>query len=104
MKGKVLAILISATWLSACGTGIRGGHYQEGSYQVNNYEQRLNTIDCKDSDDWYLDGYRVGKSFYDERDELLAYRVNFCEQKYRRPVDDSLTSFWFDGFAKGTQD
>ncbi|STY61029.1 Uncharacterised protein [Mannheimia haemolytica] len=33
------------------------------SFAVTGNTKRINTMACQDNDDWYLDGYRVGKSF-----------------------------------------
>ncbi|MGX2949101.1 hypothetical protein [Frederiksenia canicola] len=41
--------------------------------------KRLNTIQCHDLDDWYLDGYRVGKSFAHEKHQMLQQRMHFCQ-------------------------
>lgn len=40
--------------------------------------KRINTTACKDSDDWYLDGYRVGKSFRAQKNQMLEQRSRYC--------------------------
>lgn len=40
--------------------------------------KRLNTAQCTEPDDWYLDGYRVGKSFTAQKNAMYAQRVNYC--------------------------
>ena len=99
-----VALLCGA--LTACGGSVRtaqGGYY-EGAYQINKHDQRINTIDCKDLDDWYLDGYRVGKSFRNDKQTVLAYRLNYCQQKFQKSVDESFTAYWERGFAVGEKD
>ena len=39
---------------------------------------RLNTAQCSEPDDWYLDGYRVGKSFRYQKEAMYQQRVNYC--------------------------
>lgn len=40
--------------------------------------KRLNTAQCTEPDDWYLDGYRVGKSFTAQKNMMYEQRVNYC--------------------------
>lgn len=62
--------------------------------------KRINTTDCQDPDDWYLDGYRVGKSFVTQRQAMLQQRMNFCQfatlpSQFKQP--------WEQGFRIGSQ-
>lgn len=40
---------------------------------------RINTTACNDLDDWYLDGFRVGKSFRSQRNSMFQQRVAYCK-------------------------
>ncbi|AHG86510.1 hypothetical protein F544_12820 [Bibersteinia trehalosi USDA-ARS-USMARC-190] len=40
--------------------------------------KRINTTQCRDSDDWYIDGYRVGKSFANQQQQMYQQRLNYC--------------------------
>ena len=40
---------------------------------------RINTTACNDLDDWYLDGFRVGKSFRSQRNVMFQQRVAYCK-------------------------
>lgn len=40
--------------------------------------KRIDTTQCHDNDDWYLDGYRVGKSFKSQKQAMFTQRVVAC--------------------------
>ena len=54
----------------------------------------LNTAACHDKDDWYLDGYRVGKDFQAQSQSQLNKRINFCGRR----IPEELRTAWFNGF------
>ncbi|MDO4698818.1 MAG: hypothetical protein Q4A60_09150 [Pasteurellaceae bacterium] len=41
--------------------------------------KRINTTQCTDLDDWYLDGYRVGRSFSAQKAQMLQQRMSYCQ-------------------------
>ncbi|KAE9539098.1 hypothetical protein HT665_02195 [Ursidibacter maritimus] len=65
--------------------------------------KRINTTDCKDSDDWYLDGYRVGKSFTQQKNEMFNQRVNYCQFSIKQ-LPSHFKSNWERGFNIGIND
>lgn len=63
--------------------------------------QRINTTQCRDADDWYLDGYRVGRSFNSQRNQMLQQRMNFCQLSQ---LPSQFRSNWERGFAIGNRE
>ena len=61
-------------------------------------EKRLNTADCGDLDDWYLDGYRVARTYAAYYQTLLAQRVQFCRSQ--GIVGSRFQAQWLQGFRK----
>lgn len=72
---------------------------ERSPFYVNASTKRLNTTDCNDADDWYLDGFRVGKTFSAYQQSLLQQRINYCQQY--GGVSDGLKSAWMQGYKKG---
>ncbi|WP_077581550.1 hypothetical protein [Rodentibacter caecimuris] len=68
-------------------------------FYVNASTKRLNTADCNDVDDWYLDGFRVGKTFSAYQQSLLQQRISYCQQY--GGVSNGLKSAWMQGYKKG---
>lgn len=62
--------------------------------------KRINTTECKNSDDWYLDGFRVGKSFHSQKTEMLQQRMHFCQLSQ---LPQSYKQNWERGFAVGAK-
>lgn len=92
MKKMILGIMLVT--LTAC------VHYSARSpISVNKYEKRLNTAVCHDKDDWYLDGYRVGKDFPEYSQNQLNQRIQFCGR-----ATSAQRNAWFDGFNAGNSD
>lgn len=91
MKKLMLASMILA--LSACVQ-----HSTRSPISVNQYEKRLNTIVCHDVDDWYLDGYRVGKDYAKYSQSQLNQRIQYCDG-----MTSTQRSAWFDGFSSGNR-
>lgn len=63
-------------------------------------EKRINTIECKDADDWYLDGYRVGKSFANDKEAMWQHRASYCGFSARN-VPKAFQQNWQNGFRIG---
>lgn len=63
--------------------------------------RRINTTECKDADDWYLDGYRVGKSFSSQKEQMLQQRMNFCKIPH---LSAQFQQNWERGFAIGKRE
>lgn len=74
MKKLILSIVI----LTLTGCMQTPPHSSREPISVNGHTKRLNTVACQDVDDWYLDGYRVGKDFPTYREDQLNQRVRFC--------------------------
>ncbi|QLB18806.1 hypothetical protein [Mannheimia granulomatis] len=64
--------------------------------------KRINTTACKDSDDWYLDGYRVGKSFQTQKLRMLQQRSEYCGYNVKQ-LPAQYRSNWDRGFLIGTK-
>lgn len=64
--------------------------------------KRINTTECKDSDDWYLDGYRVGKSFSTQKNEMFQQRVNYCRYT-ASTLPSQFKRQWEKGYAVGNK-
>lgn len=60
--------------------------------------KRINTTECNDADDWYLDGFRVGKSSHSQKTEMLQQRMQFCQLS---KLPQSYKQNWERGFAVG---
>lgn len=63
--------------------------------------RRINTTECKDTDDWYLDGYRVGKSFSKEKTQMLQQRMHFCQISQ---LPSHFKQNWERGFTIGSRE
>lgn len=93
---------VVATNVSAEGVSIT---YHDSSVQgrspfyVNGSAKRLNTADCNDVDDWYLDGFRVGKTHSAYHQSLFQQRVSYCQQY--GGVSNGFKSAWMQGYKKG---
>lgn len=64
--------------------------------------KRINTTACKDSDDWYLDGYRVGKSFRAQKNQMLQQRSQYCGYNVNS-LPSQYHSNWERGFKVGSK-
>lgn len=62
--------------------------------------RRINTTECHDRDDWYLDGYRVGKSFTAQKQQMFQQRVSYCRFT-TATLPTQFKQNWERGFAKG---
>ena len=89
MKKVILGMIILS--LTACVQ-----YSARSPIAVNQYEKRLNTIACHDRDDWYLDGYRVGKDYAEYSQSQLNQRIRYCGG-----VTSAQRSAWLDGFHSG---
>lgn len=67
-----------------------------------NAHQRINTTQCKDADDWYLDGYRVGKSFLNQKTKMLKDRMEHC-QFTEETLPQKYKANWEIGFEVGNR-
>lgn len=65
-------------------------------------KKRINTTQCQDSDDWYLDGYRVGKSFSTQSQQMYQQRLNYCGYSIAS-LPSAFKSNWQRGFKQGTR-
>lgn len=59
--------------------------------------KRINTTACNDADDWYLDGYRVGKSFPSQRKIMYQQRANYCKNN----IPARFKTNWESGYQMG---
>lgn len=95
--GKSIIILSGFFVITGCSSF--SDKYQK-NIANNIITKRINTTQCKDVDDWYLDGYRVGISFHTEKQKMLQQRSAYCGYtlsslpvKYRK--------IWEQGFGVG---
>ena len=105
MKKWIIAMALSALTSVVLAEGVTMTYYETGAqggrspFYINNSAKRLNTADCHDVDDWYLDGFRVGKTLSAYQKSLLHQRVNYCQQY--GGVPNALKSAWLQGYKKG---
>ncbi|OOF83135.1 hypothetical protein BKG93_10610 [Rodentibacter ratti] len=92
----MLSVLCGFFTLNALAESSQAGR---SPFYVNASTKRLNTADCNDADDWYLDGFRVGKTFSAYQQSLLQQRINYCQQY--GGVSNGLKSAWMQGYKKG---
>lgn len=60
--------------------------------------RRINTTQCQDLDDWYLDGYRVGRSFTSQKEQMLQQRMSYC---HFSQLPAQFKNNWERGFSIG---
>ncbi|MGY4674895.1 hypothetical protein ACWIVU_04790 [Ursidibacter arcticus] len=96
----LLTACYSSTEKQGVGVVTHNPHHLSSS---NIPTKRINTTDCKDSDDWYLDGYRVGKSFTQQKNEMFNQRVNYCQFSIKK-LPNQFKSNWERGFNVGIND
>ena len=70
---RLIATVLAVGLLSACTQGYYVKH--RSPISVSKHVKRLNTTVCHDKDDWYLDGYRVGKDFQAQSQSQLNNRT-----------------------------
>ncbi|MDG4948519.1 hypothetical protein NYR72_08270 [Actinobacillus equuli subsp. haemolyticus] len=81
--------------------------YAQRQKQPKNLEKqtvtngRINTTQCKDADDWYLDGYRVGYSFTAQKETMYQQRVNYCKGMLSNA--NQFQQNWEKGFKVGVK-
>ena len=99
-KRWILGILFSFL-LSACGTANLDTVLEVPNTTTENMVTtvRLNTAQCSEPDDWYLDGYRVGKSFRYQKEAMYQQRVNYCRNTLSHTHQDQQQ--WENGFKYG---
>lgn len=61
--------------------------------------QRIDTTQCNDLDDWYLDGFRVGKSFRSQKTEMFQKRIQYCQGK----LPNTHRNYWENGYQIGVK-
>jgi hypothetical protein len=75
--------------------------YSGGSYQKpRSGKGRIDTAQCRDNDDWYLDGYRVGKSFRSQKQQMYTHRLNRCNFT-TKSLPNQFKRSWENGFKSG---
>ncbi|MCK3654354.1 hypothetical protein A4G19_00790 [Pasteurellaceae bacterium Macca] len=72
------------------------------TYKTQIDQRRINTTECQDKDDWYLDGYRVGKSFKTEKESMLTQRSQYCGYT-TKSLPKSFKNMWEKGFNIGVK-
>lgn len=98
-------LLACAIGLTGCvttqqqGAGVAKGH---SPVVTNLHHKRINTTECNDADDWYLDGYRVGKSFALQKTEMFQQRVNYCRYTANK-LPNAFKRNWEKGYAIGNK-
>ncbi|OOH92119.1 hypothetical protein BMT54_00925 [Pasteurellaceae bacterium 15-036681] len=109
------ALLISVATLTACSSSYKPksqgaiAAYSNPSnqpyktpYSGTATEKRINTTECGDADDWYLDGYRVGRSFTDQKNQMFEQRVNYCNNA-KEKLPQNFKANWETGFRVGNK-
>lgn len=95
------SLILSSILLVACSnTNKVGLSEQRKTFNINQQNKRINTAECQDIDDWYLDGFRIGKSFPEYKQKMLQQRIEFCENFTAMKVSNTLINSWENGFNK----
>lgn len=95
------SLILSGILLVACSnTNKVGLSEQRKIFNINQQNKRINTAECQDIDDWYLDGFRIGKSFPEYKQKMLQQRIEFCEGFTGMKVSNPLIHSWENGFNK----
>lgn len=58
---------------------------------------------CAEYDDWYLDGYRTGKTFRTEKTEMLNARLTHCEKLLKKRTPANFKENWEAGYQSGVK-
>ncbi|MDO4626001.1 MAG: hypothetical protein Q4A81_01610 [Pasteurellaceae bacterium] len=98
--------LISALALTACSSNSSSQLDNEAHrdlISISQSQKRINTIECKDFDDWYLDGNRVGRSYSNYKNQLLDYRVSYCKNKLSSSELANFKQNWELGYQSGNK-
>ena len=99
-KKWMCCLFLGVLGLVSCSQSEHAGRHGKSSpFDINGVSKRLNTADCQDVDDWYLDGFRVGKTFNPYHQKLFQQRVSYCQQYGE--VSDKVKLSWMDGYKKG---
>ncbi|QGM80620.1 hypothetical protein [Otariodibacter oris] len=106
MKSAHVILFITTTLLIGCNNFLPENYVKtniNNSHAINAIDhKRINTTDCKDADDWYLDGYRVGKSFSTQKKEMLDQRLGFCHLTSKK-LPKKFRTNWEKGFSVGSR-
>lgn len=105
MTFKITFFAISCLVITACSQSTQGVKVSTANNQgymptPASITKRINTTQCHDSDDWYLDGYRVGKSFSDQRSQMLKERADYCQLNVQK-LPSHFQANWNKGYAIG---
>lgn len=95
---KLLFTGLAVSTLTAC---VQSAHNETSSRKpisVNSHAKRLNTVACQDLDDWYLDGYRVGKDFSTYKENQLNQRGQICGG-----ITAAQRNSWDNGYLVGNK-
>lgn len=65
-------------------------------FEVSDGMKRINTADCPDKDDWYLDGFTVTQKHPQHKEKLLKQRIDYCTKKFG-PVSEEMIKEWHVG-------
>ncbi|MFD1806987.1 hypothetical protein ACFSAV_11510 [Pasteurella oralis] len=101
---NLLLFSVIALNLASCAQPSVSAHPQieaHKPFSVTQTEKRINTMACQDKDDWYLDGYRVGKSFRQHKQKMLAQRSTYCEQQTQQAIAQVFLISWENGYQQG---
>jgi hypothetical protein len=58
---------------------------------------RLETAECNDKDDWYLDGYGVMRKEPAKAKEFLQKRLEICKNRTMSDVPQEFIEEWYKG-------
>ncbi|MGC7560663.1 hypothetical protein [Pasteurella sp. PK-2025] len=107
MKWKHLFTLtVVATGMGGCveQSVASGQRIEVGKpFAVTGNTKRINTVSCHDHDDWYLDGYRVGKSFREHHKKMLSQRTTYCQEQSGKTISPHLLASWQNGYQQGVK-
>ena len=89
---RLIATVLAVGLLSACTQGYYVKH--RSPISVSKHVKRLNTTVCHDKDDWYLDGYRVGKDFQAQSQSQLNKRIKTIYCSSYDMISKNILDFW----------
>lgn len=101
---RFIFLMVVSVVLVGCSKGITTTLTTKKSPQIietQTQTKRINTTQCLDADDWYLDGFRVGKSFKTQKVAMYAQRVKFCQPTLKKEALKRFKQNWESGYQVG---
>ncbi|QLB13610.1 hypothetical protein EV697_10554 [Bisgaardia hudsonensis] len=94
-------IMLVGVTLIACSAPHKQTNKERKVFHITNNQLRFNIAECNDIDDWYLDGYRTGKSYSQYKEKMFSQRRNYCEESTGKKINKKFQKSWENGYKKG---